>query len=133
MPRAQPARPSARPNKPRATRYADLPARRCGRPTLVALHRAQMLDELVDGFAYRALRVHVAALLDPKLVAPHRHRPRAVRTHVDAAAVDDVAYPLGGKLAVAHGYRRAIRHLNVQRRSYGTVAARLASVTARAK
>ena len=50
------------------------------RPRVVgALHGAQVLDELVDRVANRALRDDVAALLDPELVTPDRHRARAVR------------------------------------------------------
>src|SRR5262245_37291480 len=124
-------RPSGLPSKPLATRYADLP--RTGRAALIriSLHRAQMLDELGDGLADGALCAHVAALVDPELVAPHRHRSRAVRAHVDAAPVDDVANQHRRKLAVPLCDRRQIRHDYVQRRRHGTVAARSAAVATR--
>ena len=80
-----------------APRSARCTERRCSTSLLIASRTARCADD-------------VAALLDPKLVTPYRHRARAVCAHVDAAAVDDVANQRRGKLAVAACDRREIGH-----------------------
>ena len=92
-----------------------------------------MLDELVDGVANRALRIHVAAVLDPELVSPNRHRSRAMRAFVDAAAVDDVANQHRRKLAVASADRRQVRNGDVERRGNRAVTVRFAAMATRAE
>src|SRR5688572_7040328 len=77
----------------------------------VVLNGADVVDELRDDLLHLALRDHVAALIDPELVAPHGHRARSVRVDARGAPpIDRVRDQHPRKLAVPAAYAREIRH-----------------------